>query len=177
MLNVYRRSLTWVLDNPGLILVVLVLTIALNVVLVIRVPKGFFPQQDTGVIFGGMQGPQDASFPAMNARSSRQSSMSSRRPGVEQRHRLHRRPGRHQRRLHLHRAQAPRTSAREPMPPTDHQPPAPQARTPPRAHQPSCRPRRTSASAAAPATRTISTPSRPTTSTISPSGARCCSAR
>jgi len=30
------------------------------------IPKGFFPQQDTGAITGGMQGPQDASFPAMN---------------------------------------------------------------------------------------------------------------
>jgi multidrug efflux pump len=49
------------------VLVVLILTIALNVVLVIRVPKGFFPQEDTGVIFGGVLGPQDSSFPAMDA--------------------------------------------------------------------------------------------------------------
>jgi multidrug efflux pump len=66
MLNGYRSSLTWVLENPGLVLVVLILTIALNVVLVIRVPKGFFPQEDTGVIFGGLLGPQDSSFPAMD---------------------------------------------------------------------------------------------------------------
>jgi multidrug efflux pump len=62
----YRRSLHWVLDHPGLTLTVLFLTIALNVLLVIVIPKGFFPQQDTGAITGGMQGPQDASFPAMN---------------------------------------------------------------------------------------------------------------
>ena len=61
----YRRSLCWVLDNRGLVLVVLLLTIAMNVVLVIRVPKGFFPEQDTGVVFGGMLGPQDASFGVM----------------------------------------------------------------------------------------------------------------
>jgi multidrug efflux pump len=67
MLNGYRSSLTWVLDNPGLVLVVLILTIALNVVLFIQVPKGFFPQQDTGVIIGGVVGPQDSSFPAMDA--------------------------------------------------------------------------------------------------------------
>ncbi len=62
----YRRTLHWVLDNPGLMLTVLILVIALNVVLIMRVPKGFFPQQDTGAIVGGVQGPQDASFPLMD---------------------------------------------------------------------------------------------------------------
>src|SRR5208283_4338144 len=32
----------------------------------IKIPKGFFPQQDTGTLGGGVQGPQDCSFPAMN---------------------------------------------------------------------------------------------------------------
>ncbi len=67
MLSLYRRSLHWVLDNPTPTLVVLLLTIALNVVLIIKIPKGFFPQQDTGAIAGGVQGPQDSSFPAMNS--------------------------------------------------------------------------------------------------------------
>src|ERR1700733_11100482 len=67
MLNIYRHSLSWVIDNSGLMLVVLLLTIALNVVLIIKIPKGFFPQQDTGALVGGVQGPQDASFPVMNA--------------------------------------------------------------------------------------------------------------
>ncbi|MGF7178727.1 efflux RND transporter permease subunit [Tunturiibacter psychrotolerans] len=66
ILSVYRHSLHWVLENPGLTLTVLLLTIALNVVLVIRIPKGFFPQQDTGSLAGGVQGPQDSSFPVMN---------------------------------------------------------------------------------------------------------------
>jgi multidrug efflux pump len=66
MIAMYRHSLLWVLDNPGLTLIVLILTIALNVLVVIRIPKGFFPQQDTGAIMGGLQGPQDASFPFMN---------------------------------------------------------------------------------------------------------------
>jgi multidrug efflux pump len=61
----YRSSLRWALDNPVLILIVLGLTIALNVVVIVRIPKGFFPQQDTGAIVGGVQGPQDASFPFM----------------------------------------------------------------------------------------------------------------
>ena len=66
VLERYRRTLHWVLDNPGLVLTVLILVIALNVVLIQRVPKGFFPQQDTGAIVGGVQGPQDASFPLMD---------------------------------------------------------------------------------------------------------------
>jgi multidrug efflux pump len=66
MLLGYRRSLEWVLENPGLVLVMLILVIALNVVLIIKIPKGFFPQQDTGALVGGVQGPQDASFPVMN---------------------------------------------------------------------------------------------------------------
>jgi multidrug efflux pump len=66
MLSTYRHSLIWVLDNSLLMLVVLLLTIALNVVLIMKIPKGFFPQQDTGAVVGGLQGPQDASFPLMD---------------------------------------------------------------------------------------------------------------
>jgi multidrug efflux pump len=66
VLSLYRGSLHWVLENYVLTLVVLVLTIALNVVLIVKLPKGFFPQQDTGALVGGVQGPQDSSFPAMN---------------------------------------------------------------------------------------------------------------
>jgi multidrug efflux pump len=63
----YRRSLTWVLDNCGLMIVLLGLAAAMNVVLVIRLPKGFFPEQDTGVVFGAVLGPDDASFAVMDA--------------------------------------------------------------------------------------------------------------
>lgn len=66
LLNGYRRSLEWVLENPGLTLVTLIMVIALNVVVIIQIPKGFFPQQDTGALVGGIQGPQDASFAVMN---------------------------------------------------------------------------------------------------------------
>jgi multidrug efflux pump len=66
MLESYRRSLHWALDNSTLMLVILLLTVALNVVLIVRIPKGFFPQQDTGAIVGAVQGPQDSSFPAMS---------------------------------------------------------------------------------------------------------------
>ena len=67
VLGLYRRSLRWALENPGLILTTLVLIIALNVAIAIKIPKGFFPQQDTGSLQGSMRGPQDASYPAMNA--------------------------------------------------------------------------------------------------------------
>ncbi|MFZ0772089.1 MAG: multidrug efflux RND transporter permease subunit [Candidatus Sulfotelmatobacter sp.] len=66
MLETYRRTLLWALDNSALMLAVLLFTVALNVVLIYRIPKGFFPQQDTGAVTGGVQGPQDSSFPAMD---------------------------------------------------------------------------------------------------------------
>ncbi len=66
MLSLYRRSLHWVLENPSLTLAALLITVALNIGLVIKIPKGFFPTQDTGAITGGVQGPQDSSFPAMD---------------------------------------------------------------------------------------------------------------
>ncbi|MFY9753790.1 MAG: efflux RND transporter permease subunit [Candidatus Acidiferrales bacterium] len=66
MLSLYRRTLRWVLDNPALMLTILLFVIALNVVLIIRIPKGFFPQQDTGAVVGAVLGPQDASYAVMN---------------------------------------------------------------------------------------------------------------
>jgi multidrug efflux pump len=65
VLGLYRGSLTWVLDHPTLILLVFLGTLGLNVFLLAKIPKGFFPQQDTGAIMGGLQGPQDTSFYAM----------------------------------------------------------------------------------------------------------------
>jgi multidrug efflux pump len=62
---IYKQSLVWALDNPVLMLIVLALTIALNFAVIVKIPKGFFPQQDTGALVGGVQGPQDASFPFM----------------------------------------------------------------------------------------------------------------
>jgi len=66
MLKLYDRTLQWVLLNPAPILFVLVLIVALNVVMILKLPQGFFPQQDTGAIVGNLQGPQDASFPFMD---------------------------------------------------------------------------------------------------------------
>jgi multidrug efflux pump len=66
ILSSYSRSLTWVLKHPGPMLALLLLVIALNFYLIDIIPKGFFPQQDTGVITGNARGPQDASFPVMD---------------------------------------------------------------------------------------------------------------
>ncbi len=66
LLGFYRRSLHWVLDHPRITLTALLCTVALNVVLVILIPKGFFPQQDTGLLGGGVQGRQDTSFAVMD---------------------------------------------------------------------------------------------------------------
>ncbi len=63
--NFYRVTLQVVLKHPQVTLVVLLLTIGFNVFLYIVVPKGFFPQQDTGRIGGSIVGAQDISFPAM----------------------------------------------------------------------------------------------------------------
>jgi multidrug efflux pump len=65
MLAFYRRTLHWVLEHPLITLTALLCTVALNVFLVIVIPKGFFPQQDTGLLAGGVQGRQDTSFAPM----------------------------------------------------------------------------------------------------------------
>jgi multidrug efflux pump len=65
MLSFYERTLTWVLEHPAITLTVLLITIGVNVFLFMIVPKGFFPEQDNGSVFGGIQGAQDISFQAM----------------------------------------------------------------------------------------------------------------
>jgi multidrug efflux pump len=61
----YKRSLQVVLQHPATTLAVLVATMVATGYLFVVVPKGFFPQQDNGTVFGGMQGSQDTSFQAM----------------------------------------------------------------------------------------------------------------
>ncbi len=61
----YESSLGWVLHHPQLMLLVTIGTVCLSVYLYIIVPKGFFPQQDTGRMSGSIVGAQDISFPAM----------------------------------------------------------------------------------------------------------------
>jgi multidrug efflux pump len=65
MLNFYRRTLTAVLDHPASIMLVFAIVLGLNVYLYIIIPKGFFPQQDTGRIVGIIQADQSISFQLM----------------------------------------------------------------------------------------------------------------
>jgi multidrug efflux pump len=71
MLRTYERTLGWVLRHPAFTLAILLVTIGANVYLFVIVPKGFFPQQDNGTIYGGIQGEQDISFQAMQADTQR----------------------------------------------------------------------------------------------------------
>jgi multidrug efflux pump len=65
VLGAYGRSLSWVLRHGILTMVVLFITVCLNVYLYITIPKGFFPQQDTGRMVGFIQADQSISFQAM----------------------------------------------------------------------------------------------------------------
>jgi multidrug efflux pump len=55
MLRGYERSLAWALNHPRFIMAILFATVGCNVYLYVIIPKGFFPQQDTGRIKGGIQ--------------------------------------------------------------------------------------------------------------------------
>ena len=63
--NAYRVSLDWALAHSRLMMLVLAATVGLNVYLYSIIPKGFFPQQDTGRIMGNIQADQSISFQAM----------------------------------------------------------------------------------------------------------------
>ncbi|WP_416760507.1 multidrug efflux RND transporter permease subunit [Roseateles sp. So40a] len=67
----YRRSLMWTLRHQPVALLSLVAVIALNVHLYGIIPKTFFPQQDTGVLIGGVQADQGSSFEMMRKRVDR----------------------------------------------------------------------------------------------------------
>jgi len=71
LLLTYRHSLTWVLDHQPVTLVVTILVACLSVFLYVKVPKGFFPQQDTGRIMGGVMAAQDISFQSMSDKMTR----------------------------------------------------------------------------------------------------------
>jgi multidrug efflux pump len=78
----YERSLAWVLRYRGATLVVTIATMFATGYLYIRIPKGFFPQQDTGAVTGSIQADQDTSFQAMQQRVSRFGDIVRSDPGV-----------------------------------------------------------------------------------------------
>ncbi|HSY07081.1 MAG TPA: efflux RND transporter permease subunit [Steroidobacteraceae bacterium] len=62
----YARTLRWALENRGFVMALLGATVVFNVYLYIIIPKGFFPQQDTGRLNGGIQADQAISFQSMS---------------------------------------------------------------------------------------------------------------
>ena len=83
MLNFYRRTLGWALRHSGLVALVLLLTMVLNVYLYISIPKGFFPEQDTGRLIGGIQADQSISFQAMKQKFAMLQSIVEQDPAVD----------------------------------------------------------------------------------------------
>jgi multidrug efflux pump len=70
VLRRYETSLAWALRHPRFIILLLLATVGLNVYLYVIVPKGFFPQQDTGRLSGSIQADQSISFQAMRQKLS-----------------------------------------------------------------------------------------------------------
>ncbi len=68
IISIYGKTLTWVLRFQTITLLVAVATLAFTVILFIKIPKGFFPIQDTGVIQGVSEAEQTVSFEAMSER-------------------------------------------------------------------------------------------------------------
>ena len=66
----YERTLGWALRHPRFIVTLLLITVCLNVFLYVIIPKGFFPQQDTGRLTGNIQADQSISFQAMREKLS-----------------------------------------------------------------------------------------------------------
>ena len=66
VLNGYRRSLGWALQHSRIVLVIFIGAIGLNILLFAIVPKGFFPEEDTGHLYGILQADQSASFQLMS---------------------------------------------------------------------------------------------------------------
>ncbi|PYX94215.1 MAG: multidrug transporter subunit MdtC [Acidobacteria bacterium] len=70
LLHGYDHGLKWVLRHQPLTLLITIATAGLSIYLYVIVPKGFFPQQDTGRIMGSVQASQDISFEAMRTKMS-----------------------------------------------------------------------------------------------------------
>jgi hydrophobe/amphiphile efflux-1 (HAE1) family protein len=83
MLALYTRGLDFVLRHQRVTLLSFVATVALTVVLYVLIPKGFFPQQDTGIIMGLSDAPQDISFDEMVRREHLLTDVLARDPDIE----------------------------------------------------------------------------------------------
>jgi multidrug efflux pump len=80
---VYGRTLAWSLRHPLLVVSVLLITVGMNIALYVIVPKGFFPQQDTGRMIGSLQADQSISFQAMQGKLTQLSRIVQQDPAVQ----------------------------------------------------------------------------------------------
>ena len=83
VLGRYDRSLRWALDRPRIVMVALVVALGLNVFLFSVVPKGFFPQQDTGRLVGSVYGDESISFQLMQQKLTQFMAVLEKDPAVE----------------------------------------------------------------------------------------------
>jgi len=83
VLRLYEISLGWVLRHRPLTLFITIATACLSIYMYVNVPKGFFPQQDTGRIIGAIQAAQDISFDAMSKKMRRYVDIAMADPNVE----------------------------------------------------------------------------------------------
>ena len=83
MLNFYRRSLTTALQHPRAMMVILAIVLGLNFYLYDIIPKGFFPQQDTGRVVGIIQADQSISFQLMQQKLTQFVTIIKRDPAIE----------------------------------------------------------------------------------------------
>jgi len=83
LLKSYEHALDWALASRGLVMLILAFVVALNVYLFSAAPKGFFPQQDTGQINGGIRADQSISFQAMQAKMRQLVNIIKRDPAVD----------------------------------------------------------------------------------------------
>jgi hydrophobe/amphiphile efflux-1 (HAE1) family protein len=82
IIGIYEHMLRWVVRHSAIVLAIAIATLALNVYLFVIVPKGFFPQQDTGRLNGNFIGDQSISFQAMQTKITRLSSIAQKDPDV-----------------------------------------------------------------------------------------------
>ena len=83
MLGFYRRTLTSALEHPRTVMMILAAVLGLNFYLYSVIPKGFFPQQDTGRIVGSIQADQSISFQLMQQKLTQFVSIVKKDPAVE----------------------------------------------------------------------------------------------
>ena len=83
LLRGYDRGICWVLDHSSLMLAITIAAMVGTIALYVVVPKGLFPQQDTGTLSGITDAPQDISFPAMKERQERVNEIVLANPAIE----------------------------------------------------------------------------------------------